>query len=96
MKKEPFPGKKGTVPFVQMNSGEMLLQRGGQLIRAGSAAEAALNALEALDGLFDGHALDERSDALRVAHAAADKAALGHHAVSISYSIERLHTPRVL
>ena len=42
----------------------MLLQRAGELIRAGRAAHAALNALETADGLFDLHALHQRGDTL--------------------------------
>ena len=61
--------------------GQILLQRTRQLIRAGRAAGAALNSLQAGDGLLDLHALHQGGDALRIAHAAADKTAVGNHAV---------------
>ena len=48
----------------------VFLQRGGELIRAARAV-AALDALQAADSLVNGHADDERGDALRIARAAA-------------------------
>ena len=58
----------------------IFLQRGGQLVRAARAV-AALNALQAADGLIHGHADDQRGDALRVARAAAVKFAGGNDVV---------------
>ena len=51
----------------------ILLQRLCQLIRAGSWAEAALDAFDAGDCLVNIHAIDQAGNALCVAGAAADK-----------------------
>ena len=59
----------------------MLAERDGKLIRAGGGAHAALDALQAGDGFFYSHADDERSHALRVAGAAALKAAGSYNTV---------------
>jgi len=68
----------GHIDIMKLQGG---FQRAGQLIRTGCAARAALNALEAGDGLLNLHALDQSGNALRIAHAAADETALGHDAV---------------
>lgn len=73
----------------------IFLQRSGQLVRAARAV-AALNALQAADGLIHGHADDQRGDALRVAA----QPPLNLQAVmmlfSTSNSMERLQTLCVL
>mgnify|MGYP000044314936 len=51
----------------------ILLQRLCQLIRAGSWAEAALDAFDAGDCLVNIHAIDQAGNALCVAGAAADE-----------------------
>ena len=59
----------------------ILLQRLCQLIRAGSWAEAALDAFDAGDCLVDIHAFDQAGNALGVAGAAAGKTNVFYDAV---------------
>ena len=64
-----------------MRSGGRLFQGPGQLIGAGGGLHAALDALDALDGLSCVHPLDQRSDSLQIAVAAALEADAGNLAV---------------
>ena len=67
--------------FLMPFPAELVLERMGQLIGAAGGTRAAGDAFEHLDDVVDGHALDERRDALRVAVAAAGEMDVGHAAV---------------
>ena len=74
---------------------QIFLQGSCELVGAGGAFEAALNAGEALDGFFGGHADDQSSHTLGVAGAAAMEGHFPDDMTVIQRDVDRAGTNTV-